>query len=146
MLCNSLFVHVWTAGKITWSPLNDVLLGAWLFILSMQTTHCSFVNVTKQIGGMRYIFFAEGVCFLVLSMLIGCRWGVPGMVATSILCTLVFTYQYGLQRNRDYFQITLNELAVDWVRPSLKLAGIYAVLVALVWLVPDRRIERVLAD
>ncbi len=134
VLCNSLFVHVWTAGKITWSPLNDVLLGAWLFILSMQTTHSCFVSVTKQIGGMRYIFFAEGVSFLVLSMLIGCRWGVPGMVATSILCTLVFTYQYGLRRSRDYFHLTLKELAVDWVRPSLKLAGIYVVLVPLVWL------------
>jgi O-antigen/teichoic acid export membrane protein len=133
VLCNSLFVGIWTAGKITWSPLNDILLGFWLFMLSMQTTHCNFVNVTKQIGGMRYIFFGEGCCFVLLAMFVGSHWGLPGVIATSILCTTAFSYQYGLQRSRNYFHCGLAELAAGWVRPSLKFALVFSPVGLAVW-------------
>ena len=129
-LCNHLFIGIWTAGKISWSPLNDILLGAWLFLLSMQTTHCCFVTVTKQIGAMRYILFWEGFGFIVLATTLGCQWGIAGMVGTSILCTLAFSYQYSLRRSRDFFHISLMEVAVRWVTPSLKLAAVFAALAA----------------
>jgi O-antigen/teichoic acid export membrane protein len=151
ILCNSLFVQIWLNGKIVWSPWNDVLLGLWLFLLSMQTTHSCFVSVTKQIGGMRYIFFGEGCTFFILALLLGghwggtgddytvcyhlfhCHWSLPGMVLVSILCTLAFTYQYSLRRSRDYFHGPLEEFAMEWVRPSLKLAGWLALVVPLIW-------------
>ena len=133
ILCNSLFIQVWTSGKISWSPLNDVLLGLWLFVLSMQTTHCGFVTVTKKIGGMRYMLFLEGLCFLMAALLFGKRWGIPGIVSTSILCTLAFTYQYSMRRSCEFFQVSLKELVVEWVRPSLKLALIYGLVVATTW-------------
>jgi O-antigen/teichoic acid export membrane protein len=125
-LCNSLFVEVWTVGKINWAPINDILLGIWLFVLSMQTAHCTFVNVTKQIGGMRYILFLEGLCFFTVTMLFSGHWGIPGMVTTSILCTLLFSYQYSLWRSRDFFHCSLVEVAVQWVAPSLKLLAVFA--------------------
>jgi len=131
-MCNSLFVQVWTAGKIAWLPLNDMLLGTWLFILSMQTTHSSFVAVTKQIRGMRYIFFAEGCTFFIVSLLLAGRWGVPGMVLTSICCSLLFSYQYSLRRSHAFFHCSLVELAIKWVLPSLKLAAAFGILTIIV--------------
>ena len=133
VLCNSLFVHVWVQRKIAWSPLNDVLLGFWLFILSMTTTHINFVIVTKQIGGMRYAQFLQGCTFILLAMFFGCRWGIPGMVVTSIVCTTAFTYQYSLRRSRDYFHCGLMELALGWVRPCLKFALTFGAIAAAVW-------------
>jgi O-antigen/teichoic acid export membrane protein len=132
-LCNSLFVTVWTAGKINWLPLNDVLLGIWLLVISLTTTHLCFVNVTKQIGGMRYILFAEGCTFIVLASWIGCRWGTSGMILTSILCCLAFSYQYSLRRSCGFFQCRWRELALDWVRPCLNLAAVYSGLAIIVW-------------
>jgi O-antigen/teichoic acid export membrane protein len=127
-LCNSLFVQVWLNGKIVWSPTNDILLGVWLFILSLQTTHSCFVSVTKKIGGMRYVFFVEGCTFFAVGMLIDGRWGVPGMVTTSIVCSLSFSYQYSVRRTQKFFHCSLRELVWDWVAPSLKLAAAFVVV------------------
>jgi O-antigen/teichoic acid export membrane protein len=121
-LCNSLFVHVWTGGKIAWLPLNDALLGLWIFIASIQTTHTSFVLVTKQIGAMPYIFFADGCTFVTLALLLGYRWGLSGIIACSVLSLALFSCQFGLRRSAKYFQTPFTELTVDWIRPSLKLA------------------------
>jgi O-antigen/teichoic acid export membrane protein len=132
-LCNSLFVTVWTGGKITWLPLNDVLLALWLFFTSIQTTHCNFVTVTKQIGGMRYLYFVEGCCFVTLSLLVGYRWGLSGIITCSLLCIVIFSCQFGLRRSERYFRIRFSELAVEWVRPALKLAIVLAPLAFLLW-------------
>jgi O-antigen/teichoic acid export membrane protein len=133
-LCNSAFVSVWTGGKIEWSSWNDALLGTWLFICSMQTTHCHFVSVTKQIGGMRYMYFLEGCCFVTSAVFVGHRWGIPGIIVCSIICTTFFTYQYGLHRTKDYFHLRWSEVAVEWIKPSLKLGLILVPVASLIWL------------
>ena len=132
-LCNSLFVNVWTDGKITWLPLNDVLLGLWIFIASIQTTHTSFLFITKQIGGMRYVYFVEGCTFVTLSLLAGFRWGLPGIIACSMLCLMFFSCQSGLRRSGRYFQMPFSELAVDWIRPSLKFAAALTPMAFVTW-------------
>jgi O-antigen/teichoic acid export membrane protein len=133
VLCNSLFITVWTGGKIAWPPLNDVLLGLWIFITALQVPHCNFIFVTKQIGGMRYLYFVEGCSFVALSLLVGYRWGLPGIIACSLLCLIFFSYQFGLRRSERYFQVHFWELAVDWVRPSLKLAVMLALVAVISW-------------
>jgi hypothetical protein len=99
----------------------------------MQTTHRTFVNVTKQIGGMRYMLFLEGITFLVIALFVGKQWGVPGMVTTSIGCTLAFTYQYSIRRTCRFFQLSFQEVALNWVKPSLKLALILTLFAMAVW-------------
>ena len=134
-LCNSLFVQVWTGGRIAWSPLNDVLLAVWLFMSSLQTTHCCFVNVTKKFGSMRYMYFLEGCCFIGLAMFVGFRWNLPGIITCSILCTTLFSWQYGLRLSRKFFHCQFKELAFEWIRPSLKLAIILVPIAILAWII-----------
>lgn len=133
-LCNSLFVGVWTGGKIAWLPQNDVLLGCWLFFTSLQMTHCNFVSITKQIGAMRYLYFVEGCSFVALSLLVGYRGGLLGIIGCSLLCLIFFSYQFGLKRSHQFFQVSLFDLAIRWVLPSLKLAGVLVPLALLLWL------------
>jgi O-antigen/teichoic acid export membrane protein len=132
-LCNSLFVEVWTGGKIVWSPLNDVLLGLWIFIASVQTTHASFVFVTKQIGNLPYVFILEGCTYVALSVLAGYRWGMPGIIACSLLCLVFFSCQFSLRQSRRYFKTSFWTLALDWLRPSLKLAAILVPIAFIIW-------------
>lgn len=134
-LCNSLFIEVWTGGKIVWSPWNDVLLGSWLFFTAMQTTHCNFVSVTKKIGAMRYVYFVEGFSFVTLSLLVGYRWELPGIIVCSLFCLILVPYQFGLWRSSQYFHLKFANLAVEWVRPSLKLVGVLVPLALVLWLV-----------
>lgn len=132
-LCNSLFVHVWTNGKITWSPVNDVLLGLWIFFTAVQVPHCNFVTVTKQIGGMRYVYFFEGCAFVALSLLFGYRGGMSGIIAISLFCVVLFSCQFGLRKSENYFHATFAELAINWISPSLKLAAALVPLALAVW-------------
>jgi O-antigen/teichoic acid export membrane protein len=133
-LCNSLFIGLWTGGKIAWSPWNDVLLGLWIFITSLQMTHCNFVSVTKQIGAMRYVYFVEGFSFVTLSLLVGYRWGLPGIIVCSLVCLILVPYQFGLWRSTQYFHLHFWDLAFVWVRPSLKLALVLVPVTLLLWL------------
>ena len=128
VLGNSLFVSLWTSGKIIWPQLNDYLLGVWIFILAMQTTHCTFATVSKQFGAICYIFLAEGIIFILLTFNIGKYGGIAGMIGCSIFCTLIFSYQCGIRRSCKYFECSFREIAFTWSRPSLKFALAYLLL------------------
>ena len=41
-LCNSLFVQVWTGGKINWPPQYDLLLALWIFFTALQVAALQF--------------------------------------------------------------------------------------------------------
>ena len=133
-LCNSLFVTVWTAGKISWSPWNDVFLGLWIFFSSLQTTHVNFVNVTKQFGGARYIYLLEGFCFVSVALLLGGHGGTVAILAASNLCQLLFSCQYGFRLSSRYFKCHWTEVAFEWVWPCLKFAGVLVPVAICVWL------------
>ena len=133
-LCNSLFVTVWTAGKISWSPWNDVCLGLWIFLSSLQTTHVNFVTVTKQFGGARYIYLLEGLCFVSLALLLNGHGGTVGILITSNICQLLFSCQYGFRLSSRYFKCHWTEVAFQWVMPCLKFAGVIVPVAIIVWL------------
>ena len=132
-MCNSLFIEVWTGGKIVWSPLNDVLLMVWLIVTSEQTTHGSFFFVTKQIGFVPYVYMAEGCTYVALSVLWGYRWGLPGIIACSVLCLVFFSGQFCLRRSGRYFQLGFATMVLDWLRPSLKLVAVLVPIALMVW-------------
>ena len=134
-LCNSLFVTVWTGAKINWSPWNDVSLGVWLFLSSLQTTHINFVSVSKQFGGARFIYLLEGGCFVVIALLLGGRGGILGILVTSNICQLLFSCQYGIRLSSRYFKCHWTEVAFGWVLPCLKFAVAFAPLAAVTWLI-----------
>jgi O-antigen/teichoic acid export membrane protein len=133
-MCNSFFVAVWTTRNITWAPLYDVLLGTWIFLSALQMPHCNFVFITKEIGRMRYLYFVEGCIFIALSLGLGYRWGIPGIIACSDICILLFSWQFGIRRSCAYFKASFREVAFQWVRPSLKLAAALVPLALILWI------------
>ena len=132
-MCNSLFVHLWTHGKINWSTENDVLLGIWLVLTSIQMPHCNFVTITKKLGNMRYLYFVEGCTFVVLALLFGYRWGVPGIIVCAIASMVPLSVRVGLVRSSQYFRVTMHDLTLKWLRPSLHLAMALVPLALLMW-------------
>ena len=115
-LCNSLFITVWTSGRIFWPPLNDLLLGAWLVVLSVQSCHSSLILVTKQIGFMRFVFFVEGAVYVVLAVLTAPVGGLPALIACSIFCGTTFTGAYSAWRASRYLGYPLGEVVFRWMR------------------------------
>jgi O-antigen/teichoic acid export membrane protein len=115
-LCNSLFVTVWTSGRIFWPPLNDLLLGAWIFVLSAQTCHSCFILMTKQIRFMRFIFFIEGAVFVTLAVLTVSWGGIPALIACSVCCGTIFSGAYSAWRISRYFGCPFGEVAFRWMK------------------------------
>lgn len=132
-LCNSVFVNIWTAGKISWLPLNDVLLGSWLCLLSLQGIHNNLVIATKQIRMLRYVYFLEGCTFLAVTILVGSRFGMPGIIATSIFCTTAFSLSYGIWRSSHYFGRSWSTVAFNWTSPGITVAAAFGAIAAVVW-------------
>jgi len=103
VLCNSLFIPLWTHGKIQWPVTNDVLLGIWMIVLAVLHCHNSFVLLTKKIGFLRWVYFVEGIVFVTLSLLVARRGGLPAIIACSIVCSILFSGAYGVRRISRYF-------------------------------------------
>jgi len=129
---NGPFVRVWTAGKIGWPAWNDLLLAIWLVTCLAVRTHCGFVGQTKEFRFMRFIYFIEGFAFIGLTILLHRFGGITMMLIVSILCSLCFTFSYGLRRTREYFHLGWGDLA-RWHRSTLMLAATVAPVALLGW-------------
>ena len=130
-VCNGPFVEVWTAGKMSWSPVNNLLLAVWLILCVSVHAHVGLVGQTKQFRFLRYIYFIEGLAFVGLTVLLH-RFGITGMLTISIACTLTFSLPYGLRRTREYFGLSWAELA-RWHRKPLVFLGWLTPVAAMAW-------------
>lgn len=132
-LCNSAFVNVWMHGKIPWSPLNDLLLGVWMIVLAISHCHDTFVLLTKKVGGMRYVFFIEGLIFAG-GALLTVRWGgLPAVIACSIVCSTCLSGAYGLWRASRYFHVPIREVALAWLAPMAKVLAWFIPAALFLW-------------
>jgi O-antigen/teichoic acid export membrane protein len=132
-LCNSLFITIWTPGKIHWPAENDLLLAVWMVILSVVQCHNKFVLLTKQINFMRYVYFLEGIVFVAAAFLVA-RWGgLPAIIGCSIVCSVVFSGAYGTRRISRFFKIAFDEVAFGWLQPMFKVLAYYLPAAILIW-------------
>jgi O-antigen/teichoic acid export membrane protein len=132
-ICNQPFIALWTSGRITWSGLNDLLLGVWLVIVSVLRCHTGLVLLTKRVGFMRYIYFIEGIVFFLGANVSVNQGGFPAMILTSIVCSLCFTGAYGVWRTTDYLQLSLLEVFVRWLAPMFQFAAVVIPIAVLAW-------------
>ncbi len=119
-LCNSLFVPLWTHGKIQWPVLNDLLLSIWMVVLAVQHCHMALVLLTKKVGFLRYVYFIEGAVFVTLALLVSRRGGLPAIIACSFVCCTVFSGAYCTWRVSRHLGFPLSAVAFRW----MKYAGI----------------------
>ena len=119
--CNGPFVRLWTANKMSWSPVNDSILAAWLVACAIVHAHTGFVGQTKEFGFLRWIHFIEGSCFIGLAALLTPSWNITGLLAASLFATLALTLPYSLYRTRQYFDLRWSDLAT-WHLGGMRLA------------------------
>ena len=134
-LGNAPFVRVWTEGKIYWSPWNDVLLGIWLVTRSVIRCHVNLILISKKIGFLRFIVFAEGVLFVLLALLVSRLGGIPSIIGASILCSVLLTGEYSARRNASYFGCSRREFVFGWLQGLIHLSALLIPLALLTWFV-----------
>jgi len=132
---NAPFVHVWTKGKIFWSPWNDALLGIWLVTRTIIRCHVNLILISKRIGFLRFIVFGEGVGFVALALVVSAWGGIPSIVGASILCSLFLTGIYAARRTANYLDYPLQKVVFGWLKDSMRLSAFLVPLALLTWFV-----------
>ena len=131
-VCNSLFVQLWTQGRIQWDPLNDLLIAIYLVASMTMRAHISLAGALKRFGFLCYVILFEGVLFLGLNILLRNFDGISRMLLISILCVCSLSLPYILWRSRRYFGLTWSEIA-KWYESSWQLFWRLLVVIVPVW-------------
>lgn len=133
-LCNQSFLQIWTGGKISWNPANDLLMAISFFVYAITRLSIVLAGLTKQIGAMKYIYFIEGAAFVGLSLLWGKKWGFPGIIWSGIVTNLLFSGIYGAHRVTEYFNIRYSELIAHWLNRPIILFLAAGILACAFWI------------
>jgi O-antigen/teichoic acid export membrane protein len=123
-VCNSDFLAIWTRHRIAWSRTNDFLCAALLVVNCVTRLHVGLLGPTKKIGRMRYIYFLEGVSFVILGLLVGRQWGIGGILVAAIVMNIFWTGIYGILRTAREFNVNAREIIIDWQKVPARFASV----------------------
>ena len=90
----------------------------------MDGCHNNMIINTKRMGAATYMYFIEGAAFIALALLVVPRFGLPGMLVCSIVCTILFTLNYGTLRVAGLIRVPVFDVAIRWLKPSAYLLAV----------------------
>ena len=130
-LCNFSFLIIWTGGdRMAWPVENDFLMGIYIFVITVTRCHVGLVYLSKELRAMKFIYFAEGIAFVVLGVLLGRWFGFPGIIISGIVTNLTFSGLYGTYRTSKMFHLSIKEIIFIWLARPLRflfvMFGIFA--------------------
>lgn len=124
ILLNHDFVEIWTRNAVSWSPVNDLAMGLFLFVHSITRCHGGFYALTKKIGFGRYIYFIEGLFFLALSLLFTRQFGILAIIVSFIIADAIPT-GYGMYRTRRQLGFSYREMILGWQQPAVRYLALF---------------------
>ena len=113
-LCNESFLKIWTHGRISWHPVNDLFMAISFFVYACVRLPINLIVTSKRIGAIKFIYFLEGAAFVVLGLMLAPHWGFAGVIVSGIATDLFISGVYGLQRAAGFFGIRRFELFREW--------------------------------
>ena len=134
---NQSFVHLWTAGRVSWGVTNDFLMAVLSSLYAFNRWHGQLAWASKQVHTMRYIYFFEGLCFVVVGIALAIPFKIAGVLSAAILCDIAFTGLYGLRNSARIMDSTVGRLLRTTVLVPVRFAAIAIPLAIMqIWLVP----------
>lgn len=135
--CNQPFVTFWTSGKVHWPAINNIYLALWMLLLTMVRCHTWLIQATKDLGFLRFIYFIEGLAFVLFASLAAKHWGFAGVILASVGCTFTFTLPYAIWRSHRYFNISTKEVLWGWSRGMRYIILLLSPAAIVLSLIPD---------
>jgi len=90
---NSIFVTVWTGGKISWPYTASVFLAAWLVFSATANALTAHSVAQKRITRLRYVFLLEGIVGTAVAWWIAPVGGITGIAAVFACACLCFSFR-----------------------------------------------------
>jgi hypothetical protein len=128
---NSIFVTIWTSGVIHWGWVNDLGCAVWLVAGTLSVTWNMVPGITKRLGIMKYVYFAEGLVIMAPGLLgakIPSLFWVPWMLVVAMS---VFRVGHGASRVHADFAVPLRTI-LGWTGWAGLLLGLNVGLACLV--------------
>jgi O-antigen/teichoic acid export membrane protein len=101
-ILNPGFLIAWTAGRIEWSHLSDILMACLILVFLVTKTFTDVVVHSKKLGALPWVFALESIAFLSSVCLLLPRFGIPGMLFASIVTSILIRLPYVVWRIDAY--------------------------------------------
>lgn len=112
---NPYFVAVWAGPDLLWSPINNWLIAVLLILNLLLRCHTDLATHTKNVGLLRFLFFFESLAFVTAALWAAPRFGFTGILASSLVCALVFRLAYAINRTASYFAVPRRSVTFTWL-------------------------------
>ena len=97
ILFNNKFIELWTKGVISWSNHGNILLAVLLLVTALSRCISSIFGITGDLKPMRYVYFIEGVIFIILAFASINDYSICGVLASSIISHVVVTLFWNIK-------------------------------------------------
>jgi len=87
----------------------------------------------KRMRVVKFIYFLEGAAFITIAALLSLRGGFPVIAASSVICTALFSFTFGLRQTKAEFGLSWREVLAGWLTPAARLGIILTVLALALW-------------
>ena len=107
---------------------GDALLSLLLIFNCVSRCYIGLASYAKQIKTMRWVYFLEGISFVLAANLVAPQFGMPGIILMAILANLVWSGSYGVRWAKGYFDVSVSEILGVWFGPAFRYLLIMLVL------------------
>lgn len=125
------FVAVWTRARVSWDPLNDVLLAVLLVVYSVSRCHMGLAGLVREVGSIRFVYLFEGILFVGLAWFATSKYGLLAIGTSSVLATVLCSGIFGLRQSALFFGCGSFEILGWLTRPAL----LACILGAFAWII-----------
>lgn len=121
---NQPFVSAWAKPTLAWSLWSSVLMAAFVLLNALTRCNGDLIVHTKRVAGLRYVYFAEALAFVLLAMWLSVEFGFNGVLGASLVCLIIFRATYTTWRLGHYFQLPTEVFWWTWLKRPLVAAFI----------------------
>ena len=116
---NGPFVSLWAEPALAWGMPLSAGLAAVVFLNVVTRCNVDLIVHSKQLLGLRYVYFLEALLFVVMALLMTPIIGLYGIVASAFICVFAVRFSYTSLRVSRYFGMPAREISWNWLKKPL---------------------------
>ena len=131
---NKAFVHIWVGEKMYGGYFITICAASICFKESLFVVFSNIIFATKDIKYINYILFIEALLNLILSIVLVDKYGINGVIISTVLTSCIFSLTYSILKTCDLIKLDIYRLISPTIVTILKsLPSIICLLISNVY-------------